>query len=500
VKELTRLRGEFVIKPADKNLGVTIMDRESYTQECLRHLSDTETYLPNDRSIDTVLEDLRRIRDAFPKAVSKRTWDFIFHCPNGGWRPCAFYIIMKVHKRQPVGRPIAASCAWITNHASMFLHQELMELVRIQETYLQDSDTLLRILEDRAFPRDIILATYDVTALYPSIPLDEAMECIGILLTEAGHPRARLIIRLLDWVMRNSIVEFDGKLWIQIKGTAMGTPVAPAFAILFMSWLDRKYSHAYPTPHLLLHRRYIDDGVIFWGSTMASLQEWLNRFNCFNPNIGITWSASPASVDFLDITIYKGDRFQATGKLDVRCFQKPMNMYLYLPFTSHHTTATKKAFIRSELHRMLARTTDPRDFISIHNKFYMRLRARGYPPSFLRPIFSQVCHHHRRTLLNTLGTKPRREGLSPIVLRALYEPRGWSMGLPRMVKALATTLHALEPNVFPEKGLVAWVLPKKTQNLWVRARLPPKKQQHQPQPSTRLHLWEILPRAGSTTP
>ncbi|CAI7802869.1 unnamed protein product [Closterium sp. NIES-54] len=38
--------------------------------------------------------------------------------------------------------------------------------------------------------------------------------------------------------MRNSFVEFNGEVFQQVRGTAMGTPVAVCFAILFMSRLD----------------------------------------------------------------------------------------------------------------------------------------------------------------------------------------------------------------------------------------------------------------------
>ncbi len=481
VRQFSRTRASIVIKPADKNLGITIMTREAYNLECFRHLDDINTYIPDSTPISVTKRWLDDIETKpFANAIPKETWRYFQNAPKGGWKPCAFYAIMKVHKKVPVSRPIAASCAWITNNVSQWLHAELMPVVTKQATYLKDSASLLVLMEDTTFPQDIILGTYDVEALYPSIPLDKAIDKINGILEEERHPRRLLIIRLLEWVMYNSVVEFNGRTWKQIKGTAMGTPVAPAFAILFMSWLDKEFTRSFPTTNMLLHLRYIDDGLIIWKGSQGALQYWLSNLNGFDPNIKITWTISDASVDFLDLTLFKGNRFQATGHLDSRCYQKPMNMYLYLPFISHHTTATKKAFIHSELHRMLARTTDPQDFISIYNKFYQRLRARGYPVQFLRPIFAKVSHHHRKDTVSRLREK-NPASTKPLVFKAKYEPRNTALGLPSLVKTLAAKLHDIKPNTFSELGVIAWTLPKKTQNLWVRSRLPPLTPQSIPQ-------------------
>ena len=84
---------------------------------------------------------------------------------------------------------------------------------------------------------------------------------------------------LLQWVLYNSYVEFDGVTYHQIRGTAMGTPVAPAFAILFMSALDRELTSHPAHSHAMIHRRFIDDGAGVWTGDKDSLVSWLNAFN-----------------------------------------------------------------------------------------------------------------------------------------------------------------------------------------------------------------------------
>ena len=46
------------------------------------------------------------------------------------------------------------------------------------------------------------------------------------------------ILELLDLVLKYNIFEFDGELFLQLIGTAMGTRAAPNVADIFMSFLD----------------------------------------------------------------------------------------------------------------------------------------------------------------------------------------------------------------------------------------------------------------------
>ena len=56
-------------------------------------------------------------------------------------------------------------------------------------------------------------------------------------------------------------------------------------------------------------------------------------------------------VHFMDLFIFKGERFYVDGKLDVSVFQKEENKYMYIPAKSGHAKHTIKNFIRGELKR-----------------------------------------------------------------------------------------------------------------------------------------------------
>ena len=80
------------------------------------------------------------------------------------------------------------------------------------------------------------------------------------------------------------------------------------------------------------------DGHIFtiWTHTTEELSTFLDNLNNFNPALEYTYQVSSLSVDFLDLTIYKGPLFPFTNILDTRTYQKSHNLYQYLHYSSNH--------------------------------------------------------------------------------------------------------------------------------------------------------------------
>ena len=95
-----------------------------------------------------------------------------------------FYVIWKLHKeanRHGVRtRPIASNIGYPTGQISQFLHCQLVNYVNEHSNVLKDSLSLIRLLESMTFlPGQTILVTSaDVTALYPSIDIEDGMTAL----------------------------------------------------------------------------------------------------------------------------------------------------------------------------------------------------------------------------------------------------------------------------------------------------------------------------------
>ena len=104
-------------------------------------------------------------------------------------------------------------------------------------------------------------------------------------------------------------------------------------------------------------------------------------------------------VDFMDLNIYKGDDFFTFGKLDISVFQKEENKYMYIPNKSGHQKHTIRNFVLGELRRYVRICTQEISFVRVKNKFFRRLRLRGYKKLFLKRLVGKVKHSSRNSLL-----------------------------------------------------------------------------------------------------
>ena len=80
------------------------------------------------------------------------------------------------------------------------------------------------------FPDVAILVTIDVVGLCPNIPHDEGLEALRRTLNKRPNPVIPTdhIVDLAELVLKNNNFEFDGSHFLQKRGTAIGTRMAPA--------------------------------------------------------------------------------------------------------------------------------------------------------------------------------------------------------------------------------------------------------------------------------
>ena len=127
----------------------------------------------------------------------------------------------------------------------------------------------------------------------------------------------------------------------------MGAPFSPTMANIFMSITLNRFLQSQPTqPYFLA--RYIDDIIMIWTGTPSQLNSFLHDLNHFHRNLAFTHHQSTTTIDFLDLTIYKGPAFHFCNILEVKTFQKELNLYQYLHFTSEHPRSIFKAIVKGE--------------------------------------------------------------------------------------------------------------------------------------------------------
>ena len=148
----------------------------------------------------------------------------------------------------------------------------------------------------------------------------------------------------------------------------------------------------------MLYKRFIDDIFAIWCGPKGTLFEFLNALmiNSKTDRIKLTYCISESSISFLDLFLY---RDTSSNVLQFSTFQKPLNKYLYIPFESFHPSSNKKAFIKGELIIYARNSFSFNSFNETRETFWKRLRVRGYPFSFLLPLFREIRYSNRKKWL-----------------------------------------------------------------------------------------------------
>ena len=212
-------------------------------------------------------------------------------------------------------------------------------------------------------------------------------------------------------------------MYQQIHGTAMGTKMAPSYANLFMQDLEESFLRPRPDQPALW-KRYIDDILILWPHSKETLYTLLQDLNQFHPTIKFTHELSDQSINFLDLTIYKGPRFQEKGLFDIKTYFKPTNSFQYLHYSTCHPKSTLKGIIKGETVRFLRSTSDQTTYQKTLTDLKHHLLLRGYPKQTITQTFTSTPFSSRENYLTLISTisNPDLETPHPQIFSTNFTP------------------------------------------------------------------------------
>ena len=318
------------------------MNSNDCSEACLNSLLNTDFYeeLPNDANP----EYKAKINDKIDELLSKELInDFEASNLKQGSRTPHFYGLPKMHKEYitfPPLRPICSGFNSCTAKISEFIDAYLKPLAQNTSSCIKDTSDFVERIESDVAPTTIssktILATMDVSSLYPNIDHEEGVKACEYALNKRKTPliSTSVLTGLIKTVLKSNTLKFGERFFHQIKGTAMGTPMAVNFANLFLAKFETEMLADYkkkfkklPTVWL----RYIDDIFFTWDYDETSLKHFINFRNNYSSNqnmkSNITFTAdySTSEVYFLDTKIkFKGER------LISELYSKPTASFQYL--------------------------------------------------------------------------------------------------------------------------------------------------------------------------
>ena len=117
-------------------------------------------------------------------------------------------------------------------------------------------------------------------------------------------------------------------------------------------------------PELVAYMRYRDHVLIIYNGNRNQALNFIKMLNNLNPTLKFTSEISDYQITFLDLIIYKGERFRKEGKLDTRVATKKTNTFQYLARDSAHPESVFGGVIKGEVTRYERICTHREDFES----------------------------------------------------------------------------------------------------------------------------------------
>ena len=393
---------DIVIKPADKGGSIVIMNTADYILEAERQLNNQDHYerLPEDptQNYNTHINNL--LNQAWRLNIIEQNTYTNLHTKHP--RTPSFYLLPKIHKPNNPGRPIVNGIGSVTEKISAYVDTYLKKYTPRIPSHIKDTTHFLNILKHLEVQNTDLLVTIDVKSLYTNIPHTEGIAAITRMLEETNLDTLQrmFITNLAYQVLTKNYFLFNGQIYRQIQGTAMGTKMAPNYAIIFMHYLEQNLinvSKLKPKTWL----RFIDDIFMIWPHGIQELVIFMEILNNQHPTIKFTYEYSVKEISFLDTIVYKTD----SNKLYTKVFHKPTDNKQYLHFHSAHPRKQKESVPYGLLTRIRRICTEDKYFHLEAKKLISQLTCKKYPINLLTTAYTKVSSMSRNELLRPSKNK-----------------------------------------------------------------------------------------------
>ena len=381
-----------VIKPADKGRTWVLLNRADYVQEANRQLQQPCYSLLNcSSSLETFNSQFVVLLSSLQRVIPKRFFRFV--SPPTTTSSRTFYLLPKIHKditdwptvTMPPGRPIISDCGSESEGCAALLDAFLQPLAKKVSSYLRDTDHLIAILSEFPIGNNCFLVSLDVSSLYTNIDNEAGLLAISKAFQDFPDSTRpdNLLLPLLRLLIESNTFLFNGSTYQQGSGVSMGKRFSPSYANLYMaSWEKEVLQRSLVKP--LLFKRFIDDIFIIWPNDLCSLHEFIDICNSVHQSIKVVSTISMFSIHFLDICIYKGDHFSATGLLDFKIAFKSTDSHRLLSRSSFHPPHVKRSVIWSQVMRFARRCSSKSQFDAACNTCFSVWSTQGYSFRSLR--------------------------------------------------------------------------------------------------------------------
>ena len=256
------------------------MDRQDYINKA-NQLLNQNTYRsiakdPTSSIKNKLINILKRVKNQ--TGLNSNAYKSMY--PTGCVPP-KFYGLTKIHKPDNPLRPIVSSCGSDTYGVPRSLPKILKPLVGKSPHHITSTQDFVEQARQIKLEPGECLSSYDVSALFTSVPIDPALNIIKDLLDKDTTLKERTVMEVSDIILllefcrmefclKNTYFSFQDQFYEQVEGAAMGSPVSPIVANLYMEYLEQKALSTATHPPL-------GSGTGMWITPLSSTRKPINK-------------------------------------------------------------------------------------------------------------------------------------------------------------------------------------------------------------------------------
>ena len=404
IKELKNNKGIVITRP-DKGNGVVILSREDYLAKMQLILEDKTKFkrIGNVDEHDRTLLQERALQAYLLRANrEKRLTNEVYNRvrPVGSTRP-RMYGVPKVHKDGNPLRPILSMINSPQHELAKWLTEILTPVLnKYSEHTVKDTFQFCERIEEFNAEycgknvESLFMCSFDIKSLFTNVPLEETINiCLQTLYHDENVTRPIVPEELFKKLMMKATTEvefsYDDVMYKQIDGVAMGSPLGPALANIFVGYLEGKI-HRSKFP--LLYHRFVDDTFAIFEDNSGALR-FFEDLNRLHPNLQFTMeSENENKLPFMDVEVKK-----TSEELRRTVYRKPTFTGLYTPWDSFCPRLQKINLIRCLTHRAI-KICSPTELETELDKLQTIFQNNGYPDMVIKETMRSVKYNRKMDL------------------------------------------------------------------------------------------------------
>ena len=383
-----------IVSQADKGGMTTVMYADDYKNSMKEMLKADKTYvkLKKDptsiyqKKVNDLIDDWQK-HEIVTESEQKKLKRYNSVTPK-------LYGLRKTHKNTKAFRPVVNCINTPAYNLAKYLHNTFSPIITTYHYNIKNTIEIKNKLKTIVLPENHKLVSLDVVALFTNIPQTLVCEIIrknwNFLKAYTQLTRSQVLqaIRLL---FNTSYFTFDGELYKQEDGSAMGNPFSPWLASIVMNDLIQTAVEKLPF-NIPLLGVYVDDTIMAIPSNADDLV--LYTFNSYHKKLQFTIEREVNNkIAFLDLEVIRSDK---DGTLTTNWYTKPSSSERILNYKSNHPTHQKIAVIKNLLQRAV--TFSEKNFHKENlNKARNILMKNNYPKTLIEIQINKIITQQRLT-------------------------------------------------------------------------------------------------------